>query len=501
MKTMRNLTYALLLVSLLFLVGCPPYTVTITSPSDGENFAVGDEITFTGSARDFKDGELSGASLVWTSDQEGEIGKGKEFKKDDLSEGTHEIALTATNSEGEEGTATITITIGGATPPTTTTTTVEVDCDSYGGVVEGELGMFFRGAVECFSKDAVPIEGDIIYVSTDGSDDNAGNSINAPLKTIAKALCNATPGQTINILPGTYKESVILGLFGSDSAPITISGIDDGSGQPVILDGDRCLTMGIGIGESQNFIIENIEFQNYTDEGLYVFISSSVIIRDCVFTSNGFESIEPDFNGEGFGLIVVDTSDVTIENNEVFKNGPGPKAKAIMGTGIDTFAMSDSVIRDNSSHDNIGGGILVEDGVNVLVENNLIENNDLDATAEGWWDAGIWIDGGYGITARGNTIRNNLGPGIQVSDEDLQYYNDPKASYGYLVEDNIITGNYFGLYTFNFGQCPLPPTDILIWQNNTLENNVYEGTLDPENKLEEQLLCIEWPCGVMTACE
>ena len=36
------------------------------------------------------------------------------------------------------------------------------------------------------------------------------------------------------------------------------------------------------------------------------------------------------------------------------------------------------------SHDNIGGGILVEDGVKVLVEGNDINANYLDATADEW---------------------------------------------------------------------------------------------------------------------
>lgn len=121
MRNPGNIKHAVLILLVLFLVGCPPYAVTIISPSDGASYGVGEEIAFTGSAIDLLEGELPGDSLVWTSDKEGEIGQGKEFKKDDLSEGTHEITLTATNSQGEKGTATITITIGGETPITTTT--------------------------------------------------------------------------------------------------------------------------------------------------------------------------------------------------------------------------------------------------------------------------------------------------------------------------------------------------------------------------------------------
>jgi len=118
-----NVRQLVLFALIIFLLGCPPYKVTIESPSDGEIFEAGVEITFTGSARDLKDGELSGDLLVWDSDQEGELGKGIELTKDDLVEGVHTITLTAKNSQGEIAQDTITITIGNGAPPTTTTTT------------------------------------------------------------------------------------------------------------------------------------------------------------------------------------------------------------------------------------------------------------------------------------------------------------------------------------------------------------------------------------------
>jgi hypothetical protein len=123
MKKLGNTKYAVLLVLALVMVGCPPYAVIITSPSDGASFEAGVEITFSGSAKDCIEGELSEDSLVWKSDQQGEIGKGKEFTRDDLSEGTHSVTLTATNSLGETAINTITITIGKVTPTTSTTVT------------------------------------------------------------------------------------------------------------------------------------------------------------------------------------------------------------------------------------------------------------------------------------------------------------------------------------------------------------------------------------------
>ena len=85
-----------------------PPTVTITSPADGTTFTQGDQITFRGSATDPENGALC---LVWTSSIDGQIGTGESFTKSDLLVGTHTITLTATDSQGAKGTASVTITV------------------------------------------------------------------------------------------------------------------------------------------------------------------------------------------------------------------------------------------------------------------------------------------------------------------------------------------------------------------------------------------------------
>ena len=82
-----------------------------------------------------------------------------------------------------------------------------------------------------------------------------------------------------------------------------------------------------------------------------------------------------------------------------------------------------------------------------------------------WWDGGIWLDGGRDVTIRGNYIQNNLGPGIEVSDEDIQ---KPR---GYVLENNVSTGNYFGIYIWNFGSTDLPPEHILRLSGKPFSDN------------------------------
>ena len=89
------------------IINVPP-TAVITYPVHCATFDEEDVITFKGSAIDPEDGPLTGASLVWTSSRDGEIGIGEFFTRT-LSAGTHIITLTATDSHGAVGTYSVVI--------------------------------------------------------------------------------------------------------------------------------------------------------------------------------------------------------------------------------------------------------------------------------------------------------------------------------------------------------------------------------------------------------
>lgn len=96
-----------------FTVDNNPPTVTITGPSAGDLFSGVQTISFDGIAIDPKDGQLSGTSLQWSSSLDGALGSGTTLGKtaDTLTEGNHTITLTATNSGGKSGKATVNITV------------------------------------------------------------------------------------------------------------------------------------------------------------------------------------------------------------------------------------------------------------------------------------------------------------------------------------------------------------------------------------------------------
>jgi hypothetical protein len=83
-------------------------SVTISSPANNTSVVSGTSVTFSGSASDVQDGNLT-ASLVWSSNLQGQIGTGGSFSRSDLVVGTHTITASATDSGSLTGTASVTL--------------------------------------------------------------------------------------------------------------------------------------------------------------------------------------------------------------------------------------------------------------------------------------------------------------------------------------------------------------------------------------------------------
>ena len=97
-------------------------TVTILAPASGSLFAPGEEITFRGAAED-NNTDPDDLEFVWSSSLDGELegdisGDGQSVLfEDTLSIGTHEIALDATDRDGEIGRDTIVVSVGEVVEP------------------------------------------------------------------------------------------------------------------------------------------------------------------------------------------------------------------------------------------------------------------------------------------------------------------------------------------------------------------------------------------------
>jgi subtilisin family serine protease len=85
-------------------------TVTITAPADGSSSDEGTKVTFTGTALDPEEGDIS-AGIEWHSSIDGNLGIGAPYTTSTLSVDTHVITATAKDSGGNSGSDSITITI------------------------------------------------------------------------------------------------------------------------------------------------------------------------------------------------------------------------------------------------------------------------------------------------------------------------------------------------------------------------------------------------------
>lgn len=92
-----------------------PPVVEIVQPDADPEVVEGTVLTFVGTATDEEQNDIS-ASLTWASSLDGELGTGPTVSEL-LSQGTHDVTATVTDSDGLEGEATVTVTVTPPPPP------------------------------------------------------------------------------------------------------------------------------------------------------------------------------------------------------------------------------------------------------------------------------------------------------------------------------------------------------------------------------------------------
>jgi cytochrome c peroxidase len=169
----------------------------------------------------------------------------------------------------------------------------------------------------------------------------------APGQSIQAALDRCVPGDTIEILPGAYNETLLV-----DVDNITIRGLKENDRRP-ILDGQNKLTDAV-ITSSHNFTIENLVIKDYVNNGVTVHGGQNATFRDLEIHNAGL-----------YGVYPVECRGVLIER--------------VLATGIKDAAIyvgqsRDIIVRDCEAHSNVTG-IEIENSVNALVENNNAHDN------------------------------------------------------------------------------------------------------------------------------
>ena len=90
-------------------VGPSAPTAVITSPASGLTIHEGTAVSLAGTATDPQDGTLGDAALAWSSSIDGALGTGSALDVASPSVGVHTITLTATDSDGNTGNASVSL--------------------------------------------------------------------------------------------------------------------------------------------------------------------------------------------------------------------------------------------------------------------------------------------------------------------------------------------------------------------------------------------------------
>ena len=150
---------------------------SIDAPANNLTFLTTDSITFTGSAFDAQDGQLSGDSLIWTSNIIGQIGSGNTLAAA-LAEGSHLVTLIATDSLGGLGSATVNITVNEAPSNNAPTASINIPDDVFNYLTTDAIAFAGTGSD---AEDGSLSGPALVWTSDLDGQFGAGASINASL--------------------------------------------------------------------------------------------------------------------------------------------------------------------------------------------------------------------------------------------------------------------------------------------------------------------------------
>ena len=253
---------------------------------------------------------------------------------------------------------------------------------------------------------------DIVVVVNDG-------------ESIQEAVENAEPGTTIQVMPGTYKETVYI-----DKDGIRLVGVIQ-EGRRAVLDGEGKLNDAI-LYSGNNVVVENFTITRYKGNGIMSQAGNNWEIRNNLIIDTGVYGIFPQLGQNGVvehnvisgiedAAIYVGMSDnVHVAHNEVFDSV----------AGIEIENSRHAIVEANSVYNNTGGilafitpGLPIKTTFDVIIRNNfIVGNNHKNFGAPGSTVAGIPAGTGILVMAaddvviEGNIIRDNKTAGILVTD-------------------------------------------------------------------------------------
>ena len=244
-------------------------------------------------------------------------------------------------------------------------------------------------------------------------------------ESIQGAVLKAQPGDTVQVMPGTYLETVYI-----DKDNIALVGVIHGGDWPT-LNGegkrnDAVLYSGNGIR------VENLKIINFKGNAIMGQAGNNFVIRHNWIANAGVYGIFPEFTQNGLieyntltgiedAAIYIGMSDnIHVAHNEVYGNV----------AGIEAENSRHVIIEHNLAYDNAGGilafitpGLPIKTAFDVIIRDNfVVANNHKNFGAIGSIVSGVPSGTGVIVMAaddviiENNTIRDNKNAGIIIAD-------------------------------------------------------------------------------------
>lgn len=276
-------------------------------------------------------------------------------------------------------------------------------------------------------------------------------------ESIQAAVVKAQPGDTIEIMPGTYIETVYI-----DKDDIHLIGVIDKGVWPT-LEGEGRLNDAI-LYSGNGIVIENLKITHYKGNGIMGQAGNNFEIRNNLIVDTGVYGIFPQLGKNGIieyniisgiedaAIYVGMSENIHVAHNEVFDSV----------AGIEIENSRHAIVENNYTHHNTGGilafvtpGLPIKTTYDVIIRNNfVVDNNTANFGAPGSTVAGIPAGTGILVMAaddviiEGNIISNNKTAGIIITDHSnaenitLDPDSDPNSDRVVILNNFMMNNGY-----------------------------------------------------------
>ncbi|HOX45078.1 MAG TPA: MopE-related protein [Myxococcota bacterium] len=279
------------------------------------------------------------------------------------------------------------------------------------------------------------VAGTTFHVDGALGDDLDDGSEGNPVRTIARGLELAGPGDTVLVHAGTYHEQVMppeLGTPASRARPLRLlaepadgaSVVLDGTGVQPALEGNLDVPAGVSLNRDSGLIVEGFRIQNWDGYGLAVVQSSDVLVRGCTFADNGLAA------ADAVHLVLLSSREARVWGNR-FEGGA---ERGIDDRGTGSWIASNHLTGMQAAGIKVGPAPA---GQGSRVEHNQLLDNPATMGA-------IWVDGAQGVSVERNLVVRGSLQGLRLdSAEDCR------------VLGNTVVGFFTGLEVSFLSRCRL----------------------------------------------